>query len=165
LKGTLIIFLSVILTETFAQVEITRNAVFSFYQFDTVHGKLQTDKIFFLKNGELDTVKSKLSLDSILWCLQRNPTIVVEIFLSKNSIWGYDYQNSKTGIKQLRSLASYLVNIKKVQTGRITSLGSQCDPFLVSDKDIKNAEEAKIRKKDTTVRTNFRILSRDYRPK
>jgi hypothetical protein len=162
MKKILLIIIIFFYQTSFGQKKKTLYETSTFLAFDTIYSSLRTDKIVFLKDNSVDILKSKPYLDSLVLSLSNNPTIVVEVCVIK----GYDltrkYRESPTGQKQAQSLVDYFVKEKDIPPERIRSCGIYCGQVLITEEDLRNTEQ---KKKDITIRTNIRIINKDFRPK
>jgi outer membrane protein OmpA-like peptidoglycan-associated protein len=136
----------------------------SFYQFDSITNtdfasqEIQTDKIKFSNNGELDSVASKTTLDSIVWFLGRHPKVIISLTLLKVDASLGENKNRKLSQIQTNEIAEYLSK-KGVDQLRILRLVSY---VRASSLTIENTK--KTRSKSTkNIVTRIFVLSDDFK--
>lgn len=126
-----------------------------FLKFDSLLSKLNSDKIVFKKNNDLDTIKSKPYLDSINWFMSRHPTAIIEIKLKKG--FNTQYCSTKLGQLQAEQIVRYLIN-SGTNYRRLAFNGTHCDgQLMVADENLKANPHDK--NKLTTI---VSIISFDY---
>jgi hypothetical protein len=130
---------------------------------DSIGSELLTDKIYFSKNNNLDTIKSKPILDSIVWFFKKHPDLTCEMTLKKgNEIIGSgQYRDTKLGIKQTDQISLYLSSKMSLQ-GVIVTHFIVCGSPIVTDEEMKKIKDGEAHA-DKTLRLSLFIFDRRQR--
>jgi hypothetical protein len=145
-KFLTIVILILSLSVSFGQ----KNQCTTFHDFDISANTLSdareivTDKIVFSGDNTLDIKKSKPTLDSLVWFLNRHPKAIISIILLKaQSITSKDTQ---FGQKQCNQVVDFLSK-KGIHSKRVISAVSYIR---------ENSTE------QTIIKTRIRLLSQDF---
>ena len=124
-------------------------------QFDSLLTRLDYDKIVFKKNNDLDTLKSKLYLDSINWFMARHPKARILIKLKKAN--NSQYCATDLGQKQAEQIGRYLIH-NGANYYRLAINGTHCaGQFMITDEDLKTKPRFSYK-----LSTIVMILAFDY---
>jgi chemotaxis receptor (MCP) glutamine deamidase CheD len=134
----------------------------TFYRFelaivsDSTDREIRTDRIKFNNKNNLDTLESKLTLDSLIWFMAIHPHAIIEVSLEKDASPLNEYRYTELAGQQMQQIVDYLCK-RGDYSRRLVAKIVSCGPLIVTDEDMKRIKS----KKDTIIFTHFRVIYND----
>jgi hypothetical protein len=169
-QGLKILLLILSTSVLYGQTKKTRIISTCFLEFDkivtrdSIGAEIRTDKIYFSKDNKLDTIKSKMTLDSVVWFFKKHSGVACELTLKKgHEILGNEYRNTKLGRQQTNQIVSYLKTRMELP-GVILTDFIVCGSPWVTNEEFKKIKDGTTNK-DKTLRLSLFIYDkRQYDP-